>query len=172
MMSSCSALPYWERFWAQCSGRFQTYFVTRLNHANDNTKEAGTKRGELVLHTANDIAEFEHLISTYASAISNHVQGLEGAIDMEATRNAVIHRNRPLRRARMTLKLLGLTEAEEQLEKYIELTSKVVSKGLNLKCPASPSWRKIIVKGPVEFYAALKKEFPTRRGSKWLLTRR
>jgi len=86
-------------------GATSTYFITKLNHKKESNKEAMQKRYELVLQAANDIAEFEHLIGTYATAVSNHVQKLEGAIDMEDARYKLLNNNQPLRRARMTLKL-------------------------------------------------------------------
>jgi uncharacterized protein (DUF4213/DUF364 family) len=143
-------------------GGVSTYFVTKLNHKNERTKEITKKRLDLVLQAANDVAEFEHLIGTYATAISNHVQELEGAIDMEAARHALINRNQPLRRARMTLKLLWLRAAEEELEAYVEVTREIVAKGPNLKMPRVSELAKIVTRGPVKFYAALASEFPSK----------
>ena len=141
-------------------GAASTYLVTRLNHSNDRTKETAKKRLELVLQAANDVAEFEHLVGTYATAVSNHVQGFEGAIDIEAALQAIVNRNQPLRRARMTLKILGLKEAEMHLEEYVEITREVVSKGPYLKMPRVSELAKIIAKGPVKFYSTLASEFP------------
>lgn len=147
-------------------GAVSTYFVTRLNHSNDRDKETTKKRLELVLQAANDVAEFEHLIGTYVTAISNHVQGLKGAIDMEEARQAIVTRNQPLRRARMTLKILGLKDAEAHLEEYVELTREVIAKGPYLKMPRVSDLAKIITKGPVQFYSALASEFPAKQGAK------
>lgn len=141
-------------------GAVTTYFVTRLNHSNDRYKETTKKRLELVLQAANDVAEFEHLIGLYATAISNHVQGLEGSIDLEEARQAVVNRNQPLRRARMTLKILGIKDAEAHLEEYVELTREVLMKGPYLKMPRVSELAKIITRGPVQFYSALASEFP------------
>jgi hypothetical protein len=147
-------------------GAVSTYFVTRLNHSNDRDKETTKKRLELVLQAANDVAEFEHLIGTYATAVSNHVQGLEGAIDMEEARQAILTRNQPLRRARMTLKILGLKDAEAHLEEYVELTREVITKGPYLKMPRVSELAKTITRGPVQFYSALASEFPAKSGTK------
>lgn len=139
-------------------GAVSTYFITRLNHQNDNNKEALRKRHELILQAANDIAEFEHLIGTYATAISNHVQGLKGAIDMEAARHELVNRNQPLRRARMAIKLLNLKEAEAHLEEYLAATREVVTKGPYLKAERISELAKIVTRGPVKFYEALSPE--------------
>lgn len=141
-------------------GAASTYLIARLNHSNDRAKETARKRLDLVLQAANDVAEFEHLIGTYATAVSNHVQRLKGSIDMEEARQAIINRNQPLRRARMTLKILGLKEAEVHLEEYVELTREVISKGPHLEMPRASELAKIITKGPVKFYSALAYEFP------------
>jgi len=147
-------------------GAVSTYFITKLNHINDRDKETTKKRLELVLQTANDVAEFEHLIGTYAFAVSNHVQGFEVSTSMEEARQAIVNRNQPLRRARMTLKILGLKDAEEHLEEYVELTREVISKGPNLKMPRVSELAKAITRGPVKFYSALACEFPAKQGSK------
>ena len=139
-------------------GALSTYFITRLNHQNENSKEALRKRHELILQAANDVTEFEHLIGTYATAISNHVQGLDGAIDMEAARHEVINRNQPLRRARMVLKLLNLKEAESHLEEYLVATREVVAKGPNLKAERISELAKVVTRGPVQFYESLSPE--------------
>ncbi|GAB7213909.1 hypothetical protein [Dickeya oryzae] len=94
-------------------GALSTYFITKLNHSNDDRKESIRRRQELVLDAAKDITEFEHLIGIYTAAVSNHVRNLEGAIDMEAARQAIVNNNQSLRRARMTLKILGLTDSEK-----------------------------------------------------------
>lgn len=139
-------------------GALSTFFIAKLNHKNEDRKEILNKRHELVLQAANDITEFEHLIGIYATAISNHVQGLEGAIDMEAARHEIVNRNQPLRRARMTIKVLGLTNSEELLEEYIEVTREVIAKGPNLNAERISELSKIITKGPVKFYESLSSE--------------
>jgi gas vesicle protein len=139
-------------------GALTTFLITRANHKNDRAKEELKKRYELILQAANDITEFEHLIGTYATAISNHVQGLKGAIDMESARHEIVNRNQPLRRARMVLKLLNLKEAETHLESYIETTREVISKGPNLKPERASELAKIITRGPVQFYESLAPE--------------
>ncbi len=139
-------------------GALSTFFVTQLNHKNENRKESLKKRHELIMQAANDITEFEHLIGIYATAISNHVQKLDGAIDMEAARHAVLNKNQPLRRARMILKLLQLKEAEMHLEAYLEMTREVVSMGPNLKPQRASELAKIITKGPIQFYESLAPE--------------
>ena len=60
----------------------------------------------------------------------------------------------------MTLKILGLKEAEAHLEEYVELTREVISKGPYLEMPRVSELAKIITKGPVKFYSALASEFP------------
>ncbi|MBF4992159.1 hypothetical protein [Methylophilus sp. QUAN] len=140
-------------------GATSTFMITKLNHSNERIREITQKRLDLVLQIANDVTEFEHLISTYATAISNHLQGL-ASIDMEDARKAVINRNQPLRRARMNLKLLNLKEAENYLEEYVELTREVISKGPNLKVSRASELTKTITKGPIQFYSSLASEFP------------
>jgi hypothetical protein len=139
-------------------GGLSTYFITRLNHQNESKKETAKKRHELILQAANDITEFEHLIGTYVTAISNHVQGLEGAIDMEAARHEIVNRNQPLRRARMVIKLLKLKEAESHLEEYLVATREVIAKGPYLKPERASELAKTITKGPVQFYESLAPE--------------
>lgn len=141
-------------------GAITAYFVAKLNHKNEYQKETQKKRHELVLQAANDIAEFEHLIGTYATAISNHVQGLAGGIDMEEARHAIVNRNQPLRRARMTLKVLGLKDAETYLEEYLEVTREIVAKGPYLEKDRASQLAKIVTKGPIKFYESLSSEFP------------
>lgn len=139
-------------------GALSTYFITRLNHTNENHKEALRKRHELILKAANEIAEFENLIGTYAFAISTHVQGLGGKIDIEEARQNLIKQNQPLRRARMILKLLDLKEAEKHLEEYLEYTREVIAYGPNLKPERASQLAKIVTRGPVSFYESLAPE--------------
>lgn len=139
-------------------GAFSTYLITGLNHRNDSVKDRAKRRYDLVLQAANDIAEFEHLIGTYATAVSNKVQGLEGGIDFDEAREAIVNKNQPLRRARMTLKLLGLTEAAAHLEEYLNSTREVVRRGPYLDRDRVAELAKVIVRGPVKVYESLAKE--------------
>ncbi|MCS6160378.1 hypothetical protein [Shewanella baltica] len=139
-------------------GALSTYFITKLNHSNDDRKESLRRRQELVLEAAKDITEFEHLIGTYTTAVSNHVRQLDGAIDMEAARQAIVNNNQSLRRARMTLKILALTEAEKHLEDYIVVTREVIAYGPKIKPERIAEIAKVITKGPIKFYEALAPE--------------
>jgi gas vesicle protein len=139
-------------------GALSTYLITKLNHSNEDRKEAIKRRHELVLSAAKDVTEFEHLIGTYATAVSNHVRKLEGAIDMESARLAIVNNNQALRRARMTLKILGLIESEKHLEEYIEVTREVIAYGPNIKPERISVLAKTITKGPVKFYESLAPE--------------
>lgn len=144
-------------------GALSTFFITKLNHGNENRKEIIKKRHDLILKAANDITEFEHLIGTYTTALSNQIRGLpaNGTIDINAARSEIVNRNQPLRRARMTLKILGLTDPEKKLEQYIDVTREVISYGPNLSAERISELAKIITKGSVDFYKALAPEFLT-----------
>jgi gas vesicle protein len=144
-------------------GALSTLLIAKLNHGNENKKEAIKRKYDLVLQAANDITEFEHLIGTYTTALSNTIKGLPGAasIDLEAAKREIVNRNQPLRRARMTLKILGLTGPEEKLEQYIVTTREVVAYGPNLSADRISELAKIITKGPTEFYKALAPELST-----------
>ena len=139
-------------------GAFSTYFITKLNHSNDDRKESLRRRQELVLEAAKDITEFEHLIGIYTTAVSNHVRQLDGAIDMEAARQAIVNNNQSLRRARMTLKILALAEVEKHLEDYLVVTREVIAYGPKIKPERIAEIAKIITKGPTKFYEALAPE--------------
>lgn len=139
-------------------GGISTYFLTKLNHRNENSKDTARRRYDLVMQTANDVAEFEHVIGTYATAVSNKVRGLPASMDFEAARSAVTNKNQPLRRARMALKVLGLKDAEAHLEEYLDFTREVVTRGPLLEPERASELAKIIVRGPVKFYECLAKE--------------
>jgi hypothetical protein len=139
-------------------GGITTYWVTKLSHRQDDKKELSKRRFELLMQTANDVTEFEQLIGSYASAVSNKVQNLEGAIDFEEARLNAMTKHHPLRRARMSLKVLGLKEAELNLEKYLELTREVIRFGPNLSKDRAKELAKLIVIGPVDFYESLANE--------------
>jgi gas vesicle protein len=145
-------------------GALSTFIITKLNHGNENRKEAIKKRHELVLQAATNITEFEHLIGTYATAVSNHIRKLDGSIDMDAAKRALVNNNQSLRKARMTLKVLGLTKSEELLEEYIEYTREVIAYGPNLKAERISELAKIITKGPVKFYESLAPELSVSAG--------
>jgi hypothetical protein len=110
------------------------------------------------MQVANDVTEFEHLVGSYTTAVSNKVQGLKSALDYEATKANILNNNQPIRRARMTLKVLGLTEAEAKLEQYIRLTREILRQDTSLTKERISELGKVIVIGPVEFYEALSKE--------------
>lgn len=138
-------------------GGVTTYLLTRLGHKHDSRKELAKRRYELLMQTANDVTEFEHVVGTYATIVSNKVQGFKGALDFEEVKASVYNKNQPIRRARMALKVLGLAEAESQLEKYLDLTREMVRFGSNLPKERASELTKLIVRGPVEFYDALAK---------------
>ena len=139
-------------------GGVSTYLVTKLGYRNENIKDMTRRRFELLMQTANDIAEFEYFVGTFATALSNKIQELEGGADFEEARDALVHKNMPLRRARMSLKLLGLKDAEVHLEEYLKLTREVVACGTDLEQERASELAKIIVRGPVKFYECLSKE--------------
>lgn len=139
-------------------GAVATYFVTKLNHQKEESKESARRRYELLIQTATDITDFEHRIGKYSSAVSNKVQGLAGAIDFEEARLDVVKNNHPLRRARMSLKLLGLKDSEKHLEDYLVLTREVIRFGPNLTAARASELSKLIVVGPVKFYESLAQE--------------
>jgi hypothetical protein len=139
-------------------GGISTYWVTKLSHSQDDKKELSKRRFELLMQTANDVTEFEQVIGTYASAVSNKVQELKGGIDFEEARLNILTKHHPLRRARMSLKVLGLKEAELNLEKYLELTREVIRIGPNLAKDRAKELAKLIAVGPVDFYESLAKE--------------
>ena len=137
-------------------GGVSTYLVTKLGYRNENIKDMTRRRFELLMQTANDIAEFEYFVGTFATALSNKIQELEGGTDFEEARDALVHK--PLRRARMSLKLLGLKDAEVHLEEYLKLTREVVACGTDLEQERASELAKIIVRGPIKFYECLSKE--------------
>lgn len=139
-------------------GALTTFLITRTNHRNDRAKDELKKRYELILQAATDITDFEHLAGKYATAISNQVQGVKSAIDVESARHEIANQNQPLRRARMVLKLLNLKEAETHLEAYIEAVREVNQKGPNLKPEKAIELTRIITRGPVQFYESLAPE--------------
>lgn len=107
-------------------GGVSAYALAKLGHRYDSQKELTKRRFELLMQAANDVTEFEHLVGSYTAAVSNKVQGLKSALDYEATKANILNNNQPIRRARMTLKVLGLTEAEAKLEQYIRLTREIL----------------------------------------------
>ncbi|KGM38647.1 hypothetical protein JY96_21605 [Aquabacterium sp. NJ1] len=139
-------------------GGMSTYLLTKLSHRNDAKKELAKRRFDLLMQTANDVTEFEHMIGTYATEVSNKVQGLKGAVDFDEAKSNIYKKNHPLRRARMALKLLGLKEAEASLEDYVELTRELIRHGPNLSKERASELAKLIVVGPVKFYESLAKE--------------
>jgi hypothetical protein len=140
-------------------GGLTTYFLTKHNNINELKKEKSKRRFEMLAQTANDVAEFEFLIGSYATEVSNKIQGLKGAVNFEEARANVYTKNQPLRRARMTLKLLGLSDAEQHLESYLDITREVIKFGPNLTKERASELAKTIVAGPVLFYSSLAREF-------------
>lgn len=139
-------------------GGISTYLITRLTHRHDVSKELAKRRFELLIQTANDVTEFENLVGGYATEVSNKVQGFAGVLNFEKARENIFTKHQSLRRARMSLKVLGLKEAEENLEKYVELTREVIRHGTNLSKERASELSKKIVIGPTEFYESLAKE--------------
>lgn len=79
----------------------------------------------------------------------------------EAKANA--HNNtKALRRARMSLKVLGLKSAEKKLGAYIELTRELVQMGSSSNKQRATELSDLIVIGPVAFYEELSYELEIR----------
>ena len=136
-------------------GALSTYFITKQNHKNENANSERQQRVNLILQASNDIAEFEHLMGVYTTGLSNHIRKLDGAFDIEEPRLAVINNTQMLRRARMTIKILGLKDAELYLEEYLELTREVIAYGPKLKVERIKELAPLITRGPVKFYESL-----------------
>ncbi len=62
----------------------------------------------------------------------------------------------------MALKILGLAEAETELEKYIDFTREVMRYNSGLSKERAAELNKLIAYGPSGFYAALAKEIELR----------
>ncbi|MEZ9259952.1 hypothetical protein AB4125_20525 [Vibrio splendidus] len=139
-------------------GALSTYFITKLNHNNDNNKENIKKRHELVMKAAHDITEFEHLFAIYSAALANYLRNPSDDKAVKEAKGNAFNSNHTLRRARMTLKVLGLHESEKFLEEYIELTREVLGYGVNLTLERAGDLSVKISKGPVEFYKSLSSE--------------
>jgi hypothetical protein len=140
-------------------GAFSTYLITRLNQTHDSKKEYAKRRYEMLTQTANDVTEFEHLICCYTSEAVSCINGRKRDNELHATREALMKNNIPLRRARMSLKLLGLVTAEALLEEYIELTREVVKGGTTISKERIDVLAAQIVVGPTKFYASLSEAF-------------
>jgi hypothetical protein len=141
-------------------GGLTAFFLARLNHKNEKLKDLNNKRINLLIQAATDITEFEDLIGAFATCVANEVVGNSDKARLEETRLAVKQGNLPLRRARMTLKVLGLKEANDKLEVYIEFAREVMSNSVNLEKSRALELNKFITRGPVDFYQCLSNEFP------------
>lgn len=139
-------------------GGVSTYFIAKINHRYDALKDSRNKRLELIMQVANDATEFEHVSGIYATAISNRAQGLKVAVDFAEAQSNVHQKSQSLRRARMALKILGLKKAEEELEKYIQLTREIARNHATLPKERIIELAKTISRGPTEFYTAIAKE--------------
>ncbi|TMP85987.1 hypothetical protein CWC05_15400 [Pseudoalteromonas ruthenica] len=139
-------------------GALSTFFITRLNHNNENKKEARRKRHELVLQTANDVAEYEHLTSNYVTALGKYIYNNDHTIDIKAAEKEFVSNNKPLRRARMNLKILGLNDSEILFEEYVEVTRKIYTKSVCIDAEELSKLARITSRGPVKFYESLSSE--------------
>lgn len=140
-------------------GGLSTYIMSRVNRKHDVAKERSKRRLDLLLQAANDVTEFEHIIGRYAAEVSNIVHGKRSGDALKDALQLVMNNNQPLRRARMTLKLLGLADSDSHLEAYIELTREVVKYGTTISKERIREVLPIIAAGPVNFYASLSYEF-------------
>ncbi|WP_288831061.1 hypothetical protein [uncultured Paraburkholderia sp.] len=82
-------------------GGASTYFLTKTNHRHESRKELTKRRFDLLMQTANDVIEFEHVMGIYATAISNKIQGFKLAVDLSEAQTNAHNKSQPLRRARM-----------------------------------------------------------------------
>jgi len=139
-------------------GAISTYFLTKINHRYEYKKELSKRRFDLIIQTATDVTEFEHILGIYATTVSNKIQGFKLAVDFDEAKLNAYSKNQSIRRARMTLKILGLTEAEQKLEKYLILTREMMRFNVNLSKERATELARQISTGPAEFYAALSEE--------------
>lgn len=143
-------------------GGISTYVLTRTNHHHESQKELTKRRFDLIMQTANDVTDFEHILGIYATAVSNKVQGFKTVVDFDEARANAHNKSQSIRRARMALKILGLAEAETELEKYIDFTREVMRYNSGLSKERAAELNKLIAYGPSGFYAALAKEIELR----------
>lgn len=139
-------------------GGISTYILTKLGHKHDRKKELTKRRFDLLMQTANDVTEFELAIGNYSAAVGNKIQGIKSAIDYDEAKTNVHNKNQPIRRARMSLKILGLVDAERELDGYLDSTREIMRFNINLSKDRASELNKIISAGPISFYAALAKE--------------
>jgi hypothetical protein len=137
-------------------GALSTYFVTRLNLKNQDTKQKKEWRLNLIMHIASDVIEFEHVAGLYIASLSNKVRGvINTSIDYKQCEAALLTQSIPLRKARANLKILGLIQEDKLLEEYATLVKEPLNKGLNLSPERILELVSLITPGPVAFYKAL-----------------
>ncbi|MFM0000192.1 hypothetical protein PQR57_04090 [Paraburkholderia dipogonis] len=142
-------------------GAISTYFLTRITHRHEHKEEFSKRKFDLIMQTATDVTEFEHIMGVYTTAVSNKIQGFKLSVDFDEAKSNAHNKSQSIRRARMALKILGLTEAEQELEKYIVLTREVMRFSVNLSKERATELTRQIGVGPSGFYVALSKEIET-----------
>ena len=65
--------------------------ITKLTHRHDAKKELTKRRFEMLIQTANDVTEFEHLIGSYATEVSNKVPRITGALNFDERQIQYLH---------------------------------------------------------------------------------
>ncbi|OEE91010.1 hypothetical protein [Vibrio crassostreae] len=136
-------------------GAASTYLLTKLNNDNDEKKDAQKLRNDLLMKTANDVAEFEHLMAIYTTTLANY---LREQVDDGSLKTAYLNSfnsNLTLRKARMNLHILGMEASLELLEGYVEATREVLAYGKRLDIKRAIELNQKISKGPILFYQSL-----------------
>ena len=137
-------------------GALSTYFLTKLNHKNQASKEKREWRLNLIMQIASDVTEFEHVAGLYVASLSNKLRKVEAVTtSYDDCKQALSNQSKLLRKARANLKLIGLSKEDKLLEEYVSLVRESHSKGTNLKPERASELAELISPGPTAFYESL-----------------
>lgn len=111
------------------------------------------------------VSEFEHLAGKYSASLVNAILKLDGTLNLEECKAAYLAESQSIRKARATLRMLGLEHEHQVLEQYIEYTRELHRHGVYLAKERAEELSKLIVRGPGEFYSSISKSFLNPRAS-------
>jgi hypothetical protein len=140
-------------------GGISTYFITRLKFENEYKKETIKRNQDLLIQIVMQVTEFEHVAGMYTANVTNTIKGNTDPMDTKISKEELRKNHHALRKARASLRVLGLEEELRLLEEYIELTREVFRYETGLTDERASKLLDVIARGPEKFYSAISNKF-------------
>ena len=150
-----SGFPVLGTLFGSVIGAASTYFLTKLNNKNNNKQETQRARNELLMKTANNVADFEHLMTTYTTTLIALSRKKVCINEWSVAERNLNNGYKSLRKAKMALNILGMKKSLALLESYLSFTEEILVFGMEISSESGDELAQKMSNELASFYQSL-----------------